>query len=134
MAVRDYGLQAVSCTFAEIVEPTKCRRAAPWHEDGDRTFAAAEIEPFECTFDRSRYGGGIDRILAERETRRDNGHIAQRQRFQRPHENGRARYLHGVLRGAYHRGANAGLRPRELRSPIRESCAHLGGELRAAEV
>ena len=80
MALREDRFQSLGDPFAKIIEPMERRRAAPRHEDHDGAFAAVEIEPFERGFDGRGDGSGIDFLFAQRQRRRDDRHVPQRQR------------------------------------------------------
>src|SRR5437763_11772863 len=53
MAMREDRSQSLRHPAAEIVEALKCRRTAPGHEQGDRTFATAEFKALERRLYRS---------------------------------------------------------------------------------
>src|SRR5690242_12724833 len=107
MAMGEDRSQAVENAATQIVEPLKCRRAAPWHEHRRRTVAIVKLAALEGGADRARYGGGLDIVVVERQRRRDYRHVAQWHGVERRDEDRAAGHLYGVLRGADHGGANA---------------------------
>src|SRR5439155_1747804 len=116
---------------AEGVQPPIRRRALPTVAKGHRPLPAVEIEPAQRGSDRFGYSLHGESLGVERQIRRDDRHVLQREHALRRDEDRAAAHLDRVLGGADHGGADPFGGGLDSRSPTLDSREDRAGERRA---